>query len=242
MLFSIDFFAQRRGSCCPKKCVILIRDEALDRHWNDLLAARRNGREGFWFWVRTIYCVILPEVRRKGGNTEISRRLSVYRLPAIPQSVCRAVWIALLGTSDKSVKRNCHLPLCSFPEAHRNTGRAPVHALSQRKINCVCDFILEIAEADGLPNPRFTFSEPGEDGIQTVVDVKNIVHLHLTTPSKICSPGMNPTMIILCTLRRILWDSHLSGRSITRINDCVISSCPLVHEVSVRSARHGVNL
>ena len=126
---------------------------------------------------RTIYCVILPEVRRKGGNTEISRRLSVYRLPAIPQSVCRAVWIALLGTSDKSVKRNCHLPLCSFPEAHRNTGRAPVHALSQRKINCVCDFILEIAEADGLPNPRFTFSEPGEDGIQTVVDVKNIVHL-----------------------------------------------------------------
>ena len=66
MLFSIDFFAQTRGSCCPKKCVILIRDEALDRHWNDLLAARRNGREGFWFWVRTIYCVILPEVRRKG--------------------------------------------------------------------------------------------------------------------------------------------------------------------------------
>ena len=49
MLFGIDFIAQRRDSCCPKKCVILIHVEALDRHGDDLLVARRNGRECFGF-------------------------------------------------------------------------------------------------------------------------------------------------------------------------------------------------
>lgn len=80
-----------------------------------------------------------------------------YRLPAIPIVLCRLAFSVLVGCSPDTLTLQFRWSDLSetsaMPPAHGNTGAVPHNALTAAATETVVEFLLSLAEAEGVPNP-----------------------------------------------------------------------------------------
>ena len=62
-----------------------------------------------------------------------------------------------------------------MPPAHGNTGAVPHNALTAAATETVVEFMLRLAEAEGVPNPRFSLERTAEDG--GIDHIEHLIHL-----------------------------------------------------------------
>jgi hypothetical protein len=62
----------------------------------------------------------------------------------------------------------------TLPRAHGNTDRPPHNITSPAKLDALSGFLIKLADAEGVPNPRFAFERTSEDGPDIL---ETIVHL-----------------------------------------------------------------
>lgn len=104
--------------------------------------------------------------------------------PHLPAPGCEAAALppgflhSLLGIAVRTLENNTGEPELTAPRAHGLADAPSSNALSEDRLQAAVRFVLRVAEAEGVPNPRFGFSRSAEDGpdiIDNIID--NIIHL-----------------------------------------------------------------
>ena len=162
--------------CCRRECYKMVSENDLKNHLADIEFFRSLGHRAFKGWVRTIYFTLLPFVPVKNKKEkERGSRICNFSVPAIDRQFCRDAFTALLGLNKSTlVEIVTTPPLTATPNSHGNTGRKPSNTLSENERNSVISFITQIAEREGVPNPRFALDRTSSDGPE---DFLNIIHL-----------------------------------------------------------------
>ena len=112
-------------------------------------------------------------LKKKGNQYERAKKVASFRLPAITCSICRKVFCVLLGITEKTLssQMNKGIPRALAP-FHGNANRVAHNALTDVQRQTAIDFILSLAAEEGIPNPRFAFSDDGGDDTVT-----ELIHL-----------------------------------------------------------------
>lgn len=162
------------ASCCRRDCTKIISERELNTHLLDIEYFRSLGHRAFKGWVRSIFFVLRPNIKKK-GREEKGNKVYSFGLPSIKYVLCHSAFCALVGVSRNTLAEMVRTPPHSArPNVHGNFGKTPPNALTSEQKNLVVSFFTGIAEKEGVPNPRFALDKTNDDEDE---DYLNIIHL-----------------------------------------------------------------
>jgi hypothetical protein len=163
----------RAPRCCASQCFLKLSDGEVASHLVDVGVARALGHQRWWWWVRTCYLCSRPWVKKRGVFA-LANRVVNFRLPSVLRPLCRTAFCTLLGVSTSTLQNHISKQSDTLEDPHGNADRAPHNITTSQQTTVLTRFVEAVAEAEGVPNPRFAFSRSTDDAPDII---ENIIHL-----------------------------------------------------------------
>ena len=130
-------------------------------------------------------------------------------------NLCKKVFCCLLGISEKTLEVQMNKPYAgALAPDHGNANRIAYNATSQGQKDTVVEFLLDVAQREGIPNPRFTFND--REGARD--EVSDRIHLppHYSKQA-LLQVFVSLSNTLLPLLLNHWWDILISRRYLRKI-------------------------